>query len=58
VHQTAVFEPLGLWGLVYWYAVWPLHGFVFKGMLRGIAAAMASSPVRAEIDTETSHLPS
>ena len=42
VHQTAVFEPLGLWGLVYWYAVWPLHGFVFKGMLRGIAAAMES----------------
>lgn len=40
VHQTAVFEPLGLWGLAYWYAVWPLHGFVFGGMLRGIAAAM------------------
>ena len=58
VHQTAVFEPLGLWGLVYWYAVWPLHGFVFKGMLRGIAAAMASSPIRDEIGTETSHLPS
>jgi hypothetical protein len=40
VHQTAIFEPLGLWGLAYWYAAWPFHGFVFKGMLDGIAAAM------------------
>ena len=40
VHQTAIFEPLGLWGLAYWYAAWPFHGFVFKGMLGGIAAAM------------------
>ncbi len=39
IHQTALFDPLGLWGLAYWYAVWPLHGFVFKGMLRGIASA-------------------
>ena len=58
VHQTAVFEPLGLWGLVYWYAVWPLHGFVFEGMLRGLAAAMEASPIRDEIGKETSHLPS
>jgi uncharacterized protein YbjT (DUF2867 family) len=40
VHQTAIFEPLGLWGIAYWYAAWPFHGFVFKGMLHGIAAAM------------------
>ncbi len=39
IHQTALFDPLGLWGLAYWYAVWPLHGFVFKGMLDGIARA-------------------
>lgn len=36
VVQTASFIPRGLFGLVYWYAVLPLHGFVFKGMLRGI----------------------
>lgn len=35
--QTARFKPKGLFGLMYWYAVLPLHGFVFKGMLRGIA---------------------
>jgi hypothetical protein len=27
----------GLLGLAYWYALYPLHRFVFGGMLRGIA---------------------
>lgn len=31
--QTATFRPLGLKGRLYWYAVWPFHGFIFKGML-------------------------
>jgi uncharacterized protein YbjT (DUF2867 family) len=34
--QTARFKPKGLMGLVYWYAVLPLHGVVFRGMLNGI----------------------
>jgi len=34
--QTALFQPRGLFGLLYWYAVVPLHGIVFSGMLRGI----------------------
>lgn len=37
--QTAVFRPKGLLGLLYWYAVTPLHAFVFDGMLKGIAEA-------------------
>jgi len=37
VHQTAVFEPAGLSGLVYWYALLPMHGVIFGGMLRRIA---------------------
>ncbi len=36
IHQTAVFDPHGLGGLAYWYAIWPLHEFVFAGMLAGI----------------------
>ena len=36
IRQTAVFEPRGLWGLVYWYALYPLHCLLFDGMLRGI----------------------
>lgn len=39
LRQTAAFDPLGLWGLAYWYGVWPLHQLVFAGMLRGIARA-------------------
>jgi hypothetical protein len=39
LRQTAIFDPLGLWGLAYWYGVWPLHQLVFAGMLRGIALA-------------------
>ncbi len=36
VSQTARFRPRGLFGLAYWYAVLPLHCFVFPTMLRGI----------------------
>jgi uncharacterized protein YbjT (DUF2867 family) len=39
LRQTATFDPLGLWGLAYWYGVWPLHQLVFAGMLRGIVRA-------------------
>jgi uncharacterized protein YbjT (DUF2867 family) len=39
LRQTATFDPLGLWGLAYWYGVWPLHQLVFAGMLRGITRA-------------------
>ncbi len=37
--QTARFKPRGLPGLLYWYAVLPLHGLVFNGMLHGIRRA-------------------
>jgi uncharacterized protein YbjT (DUF2867 family) len=39
LRQTAIFEPRGLAGLLYWYALWPLHLVMFRGMLRRIAAA-------------------
>lgn len=31
--QTATFRPKGLLGRLYWYAVLPFHGFIFKGMI-------------------------
>ena len=43
LRQTATFDPLGLWGLAYWYGVWPLHQIVFAGMLRGIAKSAENS---------------
>jgi uncharacterized protein YbjT (DUF2867 family) len=38
IRQTATFDALGLLGRAYWYSVYPLHQFVFEGMLRNIAA--------------------
>ncbi|MCZ7636491.1 MAG: DUF2867 domain-containing protein [Verrucomicrobia bacterium] len=37
IRQTATFDPVGLAGLAYWYALYPVHELVFRGMLRGIA---------------------
>ena len=37
IQQTAIFDPVGLFGRVYWYALFPVHQLVFTGMLRGIA---------------------
>ena len=34
--QTALFDAVGLWGRIYWFTLWPIHQFVFRGMLRGI----------------------
>jgi uncharacterized protein YbjT (DUF2867 family) len=48
--QTARFKPKGLSGLVYWYAVLPLHGLVFRGMLEGIRRA-AEAVARTQDDT-------
>ncbi len=40
VRQTAIFDPMGIFGLAYWYALYPLHQFVFAGMLRNLCAAI------------------
>ena len=37
IRQTAVYDPRGLSGLVYWYLLYPLHELIFRGMLYGIA---------------------
>jgi uncharacterized protein YbjT (DUF2867 family) len=36
--QTATFRPLGLWGRIYWFAVFPFHGLIFPRMARRIVA--------------------
>ncbi|MBL0177498.1 MAG: SDR family oxidoreductase [Ignavibacteria bacterium] len=37
IRQTAIFDPVGLAGILYWYGIYPVHALVFRGMLRGIA---------------------
>jgi uncharacterized protein YbjT (DUF2867 family) len=35
---TAYFAPYGLFGFLYWYAMWPFHKFIFDGLTRRIAS--------------------
>lgn len=39
IRQTAIFDPLGLLGLAYWYSLYPLHRMIFAGMLRALVRA-------------------
>jgi hypothetical protein len=39
IRQTAIFDPVGLVGLAYWYVLYPLHLLVFGSMLRQIVDA-------------------
>jgi len=43
IRQTALFDPVGLSGLAYWYGMYPLHRLVFSGMVEGIARAVTPS---------------
>jgi uncharacterized protein YbjT (DUF2867 family) len=36
IRQTALFDPRGLAGRAYWYAIFPLHVLMFRGLLRRI----------------------
>jgi hypothetical protein len=35
--QTSIFAPKGLWGLLYWYLLYPVHNIVFAGLIRRIS---------------------
>jgi len=43
LRQTAIFDPHGLAGLAYWYALYPVHYLIFEGMLRRIGQAAIAS---------------
>ena len=40
--QTAYFAPKGLFGLLYWYVLYPIHGLIFSGMIDKIAQRAAA----------------
>jgi len=46
--QTAIFDPHGLAGLAYWYALYPVHYLIFEGMLRRIGQAATASAGSSE----------
>jgi uncharacterized protein YbjT (DUF2867 family) len=39
--QIAFFAPKGLLGLVYWYALYPIHSMIFGGMIQRVAKRAA-----------------
>ena len=36
IRQTAIFDAAGLWGRLYWHALYPIHVLLFRGLLRSI----------------------
>ena len=34
---AAIFEPIGVFGQIYWYSLYPLHQLIFAGMIKAIA---------------------
>ncbi len=35
--QTAFFAPKGLFGMLYWYVLYPIHNLIFSGLIRELA---------------------
>ena len=46
IQQTAIFDPSGPLGLLYWYGIYPVHAAVFRGMLAAIARAAVENAER------------
>jgi uncharacterized protein YbjT (DUF2867 family) len=46
LRQTARFLPRGLAGLVYWYSLAPFHHWLYRGMLKAVAAAVGKPIVK------------
>ncbi len=45
IRQTALFDPSGIWGRIYWYALYPVHLIIFAGLLRNIAKKTDAAPI-------------
>ena len=51
IRQTAIFDPIGFSGSLYWYGIYPLHQFVFAGMLRNLASFTSGNASYSRIAT-------
>lgn len=54
VEQTAFYDPRGLLGYLYWYAVVPFHRFIFPGLLATVRARAESRASAATPSTTSS----
>ena len=59
--QTALFEPKGLPGFLYWYAMYPAHLFIFGSMVRAVGRRaqrlMSSDPLESPDQPEAPAAP-
>ena len=46
---TAYWHPMGVWGLLYWYALVPAHGFLFRRLAREIARRAEAIEIRSSV---------
>ena len=46
--QTAYFASKGLSGLLYWYAIYPLHGVIFSRMIEAVAQRAVEIPLNSQ----------
>ena len=37
LEQTALFNPTGLAGLTYWYALYPFRAWTFRGLIKAMS---------------------
>jgi uncharacterized protein YbjT (DUF2867 family) len=42
IRQTALFDPVGLGGLLFWFCLYPVHRLVFSGLVQGIVRAASA----------------
>ncbi len=53
IRQTAIFDPSGLFGRLYWYTVYPLHALVFQDMVDSIARRVMRLPKAQPVAGQT-----
>ena len=53
VRQTAIFDPRGVMGRLYWYGVLPFHALIFRGLLRRIVRRAVPDAAPAHLSTFT-----
>lgn len=56
LRELSRFQPRGLGGLLYWYSVYPLHSYVFRGMLAAFARKLGK-PIVSPPERFTPKLP-
>ena len=41
IRQTSIFDPVGVFGRIYWYFLYPVHSLIFNRMLKSINKSLA-----------------